>query len=174
MLFICKRKVGYGVLAGLLILAVMVPVSATADKPARAGNYHFLVEIDGMVVGQFVSVSGLSVEQEVIEFREGGDPGVTRKIPGPVKYGNITLKRGVTDIDDDYFSNWIRVSFDPAGAVDRRDGTLILVDQRGREVSRWNFTNGWPSKWDGPTLGGSSNEIATEEITITVEKIEMD
>jgi phage tail-like protein len=47
---------------------------------------------------------------------------------------------------------------------------LLAAD--GTEAVRWNFTNAWPSKWDGPTLNAMSNEVAIESLTITCEKQE--
>ncbi|MFC1918277.1 phage tail protein, partial [Chloroflexota bacterium] len=56
------------------------------------GNYNFHLEIDGVSAGQFTAVDGLSIEQEVIEYQNGDDP-LTRKRPGRVTYGDITLKK---------------------------------------------------------------------------------
>jgi phage tail-like protein len=94
-----------------------------------------------------------------------------RKLPGASRAGDITLVRGLTDGQAlDELWEWhqeIR-----AGTVERRNGSIIIYDQTGSEVSRWHFTNGWPSKWVGPTLGGEFNEVATESITLAIEAIE--
>src|SRR5258705_12857227 len=64
-------------------------------------NYNFLVEIEGVVSAGFSECTGLSSEVETIEYREGGNFRV-RKLPVLAKFGNITLKRGVTKPIDLY------------------------------------------------------------------------
>ena len=60
-------------------------------------NFNFLVEIDGITQAGFSDVTGFDVTVEPIEYREGGQPNNMRKLPGKAKFGNITLKRGITD-----------------------------------------------------------------------------
>ena len=63
-------------------------------------GYHFFLEIDGITQAMFREASGLSSEQQVIEYKEANKDGiiVIKKVPGVLKWGDITLKRGVTDI----------------------------------------------------------------------------
>jgi phage tail-like protein len=58
------------------------------------------------------------------------------------------------------------------GQLQRKSGSVVLLAADGTEAVRWNFTNAWPSKWDGPTLNAMSNEVAIESLTITCEKQE--
>lgn len=60
-------------------------------------GFDFVVEIDGVETAGFQEVSGLEGSLDVIEYREGADALTVRKLPGMVKYGNVTLKRGLTD-----------------------------------------------------------------------------
>ena len=91
-----------------------------------------------------------------------------RKLPGLTKYANIVLRRGVTQ--DAELSNWRKTVED--GQVDRRNGSIILRDDDGTDVVRWNFFNGWISKWEGPALNASKNEVAIETIEIAHERLE--
>jgi len=136
------------------------------DDPYKA--FNFLVEIDGIARAGFSEVSGLESETTVIEYRVGGEPNAVRKLPGLTKYANIVLRRGVTQ--DAELSNWRKTVED--GQVDRRNGSIILRDDDGTEVVRWNFFNGWISKWQGPALHASKNEVAIETIEIAHEGLE--
>ncbi len=124
---------------------------------------HFVVEIDGIQAASFAEVSGLESEVAVIEYRTGADL-TTRKLPGLRKFANLTLKRGVTR--DAELWNWHE-------SLERRNGSIVLLDVKRNEVVRWNFFEGWPCKWVGPGLNARSNEVAIEMLEIAVEGIEL-
>lgn len=133
------------------------------DDPYKA--YNFRVEIDGVALAAFSEVSGLESETEVIEYRTGTESNTVRKLPGLTKHANIVLRRGVTQ--DAELWNWRKTVED--GQVDRRNGSIVLLDDDRSEVLRWNFTNGWISKWVGPNLNAEGNEVAIETIEIAHE-----
>ena len=57
-------------------------------------KFHFSVDWGGTNIG-FTEVSGLDVETEVIEYRQGASPEYSKiKMPGMQKFSTITLKRG--------------------------------------------------------------------------------
>ena len=130
-------------------------------------NCNFLVEIDGIVTAGFSECSGLSSEVEIIEYREGGDFRV-RKLPGLAKFGNITLKRGVTNSMDLY--NWHRDVLN--GQTNRKDGVVILLDDTRAPVARWVFREAFPQKYEGPRLNARSSEGAIETLVICCESLE--
>ncbi len=138
------------------------------------GNYHFLLEIQGVIndtkiiVGGFKSISGMDSETEVIDFKQGNDM-VVRKKPGRTTYANIVLERGYTATDDLW--QWRKNIED--GKIDRRSGSVIVLDQDGQtEVARYNFYEGWPCKWYVPDMDSDSSAMAIEKIEIAVEKVE--
>ena len=133
-------------------------------------SFNFLVEFDGVAVAAFSEVSGLDFEIEPIEYRDGNErQDSVRKIPGLRKYGNITLKRGVTGNDD--FWAWIVQALE--GPVEKRNGRIVLLDERREPVVYWQFGNGWPCKYTGPDLNATANEIAIETIEICHEGLEL-
>jgi phage tail-like protein len=137
------------------------------DDPYRA--FNFRVEIDGITVAAFSEVSGLESETAVIEYRAGDEKrSAARKLPGLTKYANIVLRRGVTQSAELWA--WRKSVED--GKVDRRNGSIVLLDEDRSEVLRWNFVNGWISKWIGPTLNAEGNEVAIETIEIAHEGLE--
>ena len=138
---------------------------ATAQRVDPYRNFKFLVEIDRIVQGGFLECSGFGSSVEVIEYREGGEASTVRKLPGKVSFPDITLKWGVTDSRELY--DWHLAAVN--GAVDRRNGSIILQDDLGNEATRWNFFNAWPTKWDGPSLSAKGNEVAVETLILAHE-----
>jgi phage tail-like protein len=130
--------------------------------------FNFRVEIAGMTSASFSEVSGLESEVEAVDYREGGEELRVRKLPGLHKYANIVLKRGITQ--DLEWWNWHKQVLD--GNVQRRNGSVILLDDRGQEQVRWNFVNSWPCKYIGPTLAAKSNEVAIETLELAHEGLE--
>lgn len=137
------------------------------DDPYKA--FNFRVEIDGVTRGAFSEVGGLESETAVIEYRVGGEPRTVRKLPGLTKYANIVLRRGITQ--DPELWNWRQSVV--RGNVDRRNGSIFLLDDDGTEVVRWNFFQGWIAKWEGPALNAKANEVAIETIEIAHEGLEL-
>ena len=131
-------------------------------------NFNFLVEIDGVTQAGFSDVSGLGASTDPIEYREGGENTTVRKLPGLTKYTNITLKWGLTDSTElyDWFRQVVR------GELRRKNGSIIVLDAQGQETLRWNFLNGWPTKWDGPAFSAKGNEVAIETLEIAHEGVE--
>jgi phage tail-like protein len=58
------------------------------------------------------------------------------------------------------------------GTVERKDGSIVLVDDTGKEKVRWNFVKGWPTKWTGPSVNAAGNEVAIETLEIAHEGLE--
>lgn len=136
---------------------------AVGDRTDPFLGFKFLVEIDGLVVGGFTEVSGLQAELEVETFREGGQNTFQHKLPGALKYtGNIVLKRGVTDSE----TLWSWQQDVASGVVERRNGSIVLLDAAGDEQWRWNFAAAYPVKWTGPSLKAGSSETAVETLEL--------
>jgi phage tail-like protein len=91
-----------------------------------------------------------------------------RKLPGKNTYPEIILKYGSTESRELY--DWHKTALD--GKVQRKNGSIILMDDAGQEKVRWNFFNAWPSKWDGPDFNAKGNDVAIETLTIVAERLE--
>ncbi|GBF34825.1 hypothetical protein DCCM_3945 [Desulfocucumis palustris] len=128
-----------------------------------AGSFRFWVEIDGLLVAGFTEVSGLQSEVEVEEYREGGVNEYVHVLPRITKYPNIVLKRGVTSSDNLW--GWYEKVTE--GSIQRKNGSIILLSQQGLELWRWNFYDAYPTKWIGPELNSSGNDVAVETLEIT-------
>src|SRR2546425_11282709 len=143
---------------------------ATGDRKDPFRSFNFRVEIDGINVGSFSDVSGLSRDGDAVEYRNGDDvPLHVRKLIGMHKFGNITLKRGQTPNRE----LWIWRNNIVNGVPDRRDGSIVLMDEERKDVMRWNFTAGWIHKIDGPTFNAKGNEVGMETVEIVFESVNL-
>jgi phage tail-like protein len=131
-------------------------------------NYRFLVEIDGIVQAGFAECSGFGSEVQVVEYREGGDPTTARKLPGTAKYPDITLKWGMTDSRELY--DWHLTAIN--GQLERKNGSVIVLDDTGQEQARWNFFSAWPSKYTGPSFNAKGNDVAIDTLTVSCERMQ--
>ena len=91
-----------------------------------------------------------------------------RKLPGKMSYPDLTLKWGVTDNRELY--DWHLAAVN--GQISRRNGSIILQDDRGQEKMRWNFFSAWPSKYDGPDFNAKGNDVAIDTLTVSCERVE--
>ena len=133
---------------------------AVGDRKDPFPGYNFAVEIEGLVAAGFSEVSGLNLEIEVQEYREGGLNEFVHKRAGPAKYPNLVLKHGLTVAHDLWDWYWDVTQ----GTVDRKNLSVILMDSTGEERVRWNFEQAYPVKWTGPDLRASANELAVESL----------
>jgi phage tail-like protein len=142
-----------------------------ADRIDPFAGYNFRVEIDGITRAGFKTCSGLEMSQQAGTYREGTDKSLMmRKIPGLVTAADITLARGVTN-DSDLWK-WRKTV--ASGVVDRRNMSIILIDDTGKDVIRWNLRNCWPLKWTGPSLDATADQLAIETLEIAHEGLEVD
>jgi phage tail-like protein len=142
---------------------------STRNDPYK--NFSFLVEIDGVASAGFASVSGLAAEVEVVEYREGADKvSSSRKLPGRVRYPNVTLRRGLTTNRDLW--EWWKTVRD--GALQRRTVVITLLDDAREPVLRWRLREAWIAGIEFSELDASKNEIAIETIEIAHEGLELD
>ena len=139
-----------------------MPVGTRTD-PYRA--HGFIVELDGIARAGFRECSGLDTSNDPVEYREGIDGRTTRKLPGMTKYANLTLRWGTTD--DVELWQWRQKAAD--GLVERKNGSIVLLDETGEEKLRWNFREAWPTKWTGPSFNATGSEVAIETLEIVHE-----
>jgi len=125
--------------------------------------FNFLVEIEGLVVGGFLEVSGLQVETAVEEYQEGGQNQYVHKLPGPTRYpSNLVLKRGLTDAETLW--SWHQEVI--SGSFRRKNGTIFLLDNQGQPALWWTVREAYPVKWEGPQLKADSNAVAVESVEL--------
>ena len=132
--------------------------------------FSFTVEWGGTRVG-FTEVSGLTQENQLIEYRDGAFPEYSSiKMPGLRKFSNITLKRGIIKSDNE-FATWL--STVKMNTVERRDLVVSLLNEEHEPVMVWKVQNAFPVKVEGPGLKATGNEVAIESIEIAHEGLEL-
>ena len=134
----------------------------TAKKPYPYPSFRFRVEINGITVAQVAEVTGLQLETGTEPYEEGGVNDFVHQLPKRTKYQNITLKRGITDLDE----MWRWHQDVVGGKFERKSGAIVLVDSAGEDKWRWNFKEAFPVKWAGPELRANSNTVAFESIEL--------
>ena len=128
----------------------------------------FHIVLDNGIEGFFTDASGFGYEMEVVEVTDTKHDTRTRKRPGTTKYQDITLKRPLSP--DKKFWDWAKSIRD--GKLDyRTNGSLVISDMSGKELSRWTFNNVWPSKWSASDLDVGSDDLMIEEVTLAVEEL---
>ena len=125
-------------------------------------NSKFLVEISGIVEGGFSEISGIQVETEFEEVKEGGVNDYAHKLPKGSKQSTLVFKRGITDSD----SLWKWHQDVVNGKIERKSGAIILQDFKEDRQIRWNFKDAYPIKWTGPTLNSKENSISIESLEL--------
>ncbi|MEB3360464.1 MAG: phage tail protein [Synechococcales bacterium] len=131
-------------------------------------GYNFWVEWDGIVHAGFRECAGLTGSRNASPYREGTDKNLaSRQVPGLNSYGNITLKRGITDNDELWA--WHKELLD--GETKRQNISIILADDKGEEKMRWNLENCWPVNWSGPEFNATGGEVAIESVELVHEGI---
>jgi len=141
-----------------------------ADQDPLVG-FNFRLEVERVGGGYFTEVAGLGSENDVVEHKVIDESGheVVKKVPGRLKWGDITLKRGITG--DMKIWEWRQQVIDGKVADARANCSIIMQDRNYEDVARWDFQNAWPSKVSGPSLKSDSNEFGIEELTLVHEGI---
>jgi phage tail-like protein len=133
--------------------------------------FHFSVSWAGGPDVSFSEVTGLNMEIQMIEYRDGARPEYsTVKMPGLRKYGNVTMKRGVFADDNAYF-DWVKTI--KLNKPERRDVTISLLNEEHMPVMTWTLLQAWPTKITSPDLKANANEAAIETIELAHEGIEI-
>lgn len=146
-----------------------------ADSSGRASDplvgFNFCLEVSGSVAitGYFMEVGGIGSENEIIEHKvvDANGHELVQKIPGRMKWQDVTLKRGITA--DVNLWNWRKLVEEGNMGSARANCSIIMLDRDYTEVARWDFLNAWPSKVTGPSVKSDSNEFGVEEMTIVHE-----
>ncbi|MCI3920983.1 phage tail protein [Paenibacillus sp. TRM 82003] len=131
-------------------------------RPQVYTSHRFTVEIDGLEEAGFSEVSGLTIETELEEVREGGVNHFVHKFVKQTKPQPIVLKHGITLSPQMY--EWYQWVIE--GHIIRLTGAIIMYDDQDEILRRWNFFDAFPYKWVGPELNASRSEVAFESIEL--------
>jgi phage tail-like protein len=135
-------------------------------------GHSFGLEVDGVVIKAIQEVSGLKMEQDVIELKHNTPDGkyINKKLPGRPKSGEITLTRGLTG--DNSFEKWIKSAHFGKMGEARKGGAIIVFDYEGNAIKRYKLTNAWPKSLELGTMKAGDTNALTEKLVVTYEQLE--
>jgi phage tail-like protein len=134
-------------------------------------KFYFKVDFGNDETASFQEVSGLDVEAEEIKYRAGDSPTFSViKMPGLVKQGNVTMKKGMVKEGAEF---WKWFSAIKMNTIARRTVTISLLDEGGNPTMVWTLKNAWPTKITGTDLKSTGNEVAIETIELAYEGLEI-
>lgn len=143
----------------------------TANHDADFQGSFFAFEIDSVTIAWFTGCSGLSMEFDVVEFKEGdGKSVIQRKRAGKPKYSEVVLKRGLTTDKGVY--EWFDKVVGGADAMEYSTASIVIYDRSNEEGARFNLENCWPSKLTASDLSAGSDDVMVEELTLQHEFID--
>jgi phage tail-like protein len=129
-------------------------------------KFHFQVKWDSEVMS-FQEVSGLQIEMEELKYRAGDNKSFgVMKMPGMMKVGNVTMKKGVYKGDNKF---WVWFNEIKMNTIKRKPITISLLDEAGSPTMVWTLLNAFPIKITSTDLKAEGNEVAIETIEIAHE-----
>lgn len=146
-----------------------------ADEGDKQGStwplpkFYFSVNLGDAGQVPFQEVTGLNTESETISYRAGDSKAFNViKMPGLIKSGNVTLKKGIF-VNDTKFWDWF--SKINMNLIKRQAVTISLLDQDAKAAMVWNLQNAFPVKILGADLKSDGNEVAVETLELAHEKL---
>jgi phage tail-like protein len=146
-----------------------MPATDARNDPYR--GFNFEVDFGDQTIAAFPEVSGLTDDGDAVDYREGTDKvNHVRKLTGLRKFPQVVLKRGYTKNN----KLWQWVAAIAGGTPDRRNCTIVLLDEARQPVLRWRIRAAWPVKIEGPMLKASGNEVAVESVELAHEGLTLE
>jgi phage tail-like protein len=132
-------------------------------------GFNFALELEGSIAGYFTECAGIGSEHEIVEHKVVDKSGheIVRKIPGRMKWQDITLKRGITS--DMQIWDWRADLVNGDMTAARKNISITMLDRTYSPVAVWHFQNAWPSKVSGPSFKSDDNSFGVEEVTLVHE-----
>lgn len=132
-------------------------------------QYNFEVQVDGNAVAGFSEVSGLNMQLDTVQYQEGGVNDHVHSLPGTMAHANLVLQRGMTENAE--FWKWVQEVM--SGKIKRKDVVIKLQENfQGDSVWGWEFTDAYPTRWQGPDLVSHSDRVAFESIELTYKRFD--
>lgn len=134
-------------------------------------NFRYRLEIDDIEQAGFAEVTVGDLSTDPIEYREGDEITTVRKLNGLNKYGNITLKWGITDSME--LADWHQLIVDDSTPLDdaRRTVVIRVQNEAGEEKAAFEVTKAWPCKYDPSDFNAKGNEVAIDTLELCNEGI---
>lgn len=113
---------------------------------------------------RFQSVSGLSVEYDYENFKEGGENRFEHKLPVRTKYADLVLKRGM--LTDSSVLQWFLDAFRDR-TFKPADINVILMNEKSEPLRTWKVAHAIPKKWLVSDLNANESAVVIETLELT-------
>ena len=135
----------------------------------RAANVHFVVKVDGVDLGSFTKLEGLSAQFKVEEYWEGGENGFVHHLPGALNFSNLKLTRPINETTPSLGKWFTKGKYN----LTRQTASVEAYDtaDEGRRIARWELAGVVPVKWSGPTLSVDGSAVLLETFELAFDEI---
>jgi len=144
--------------------------------PFTAFNFLVEVQVPGMngtlASAAFSECDGMEMNMESKTIREGGRNSGPVHMAGPVAYGQLTLKRGMT-ANVDLWRWFERVHAAGGGGVRGTAEVVSLAADASTEQLRFRLGGCLPVKLKASALNAKDGQIAIEEMQVAYESLEL-
>lgn len=132
-----------------------------------AVNFHFAVGFELFPQSprdiMFQEVSGLNVDVEMEEIKEGGENRFVHQLPTRTKYNDLVLKRGI--LLGSGVTEWIRsgiedFDYQPINVL------VSLLNAQHLPLNSWYVVNAIPKKWETSSFNAMNGEVVVETLTL--------
>ncbi len=154
------------------------PAFETVDPPHPAFRFAVVLDLPGSISGissplcnsAFAECDGLEMSMEPKTVQEGGMNLQQTHLVGPVRYGQLTLRRGMTDNLDLW--KWFLYAAQP-GHIAAAQGQVTLMDAAGQERITFVLADCLPVKMRGPSFNAKDGQVAIEEMQLVYASMEV-
>ena len=148
------------------------PAKEQVAYPFTAFNFAVEIKVDGVAMqvvdAAFAECDGLEMTMDVKTIREGGNNGKQIRLTGPLTFGQVTMKRGMTSNLELW--DWFNLMLTDQSL--RADAEVVLFATDGQtERARFQLSRCVPVKLKSPPLNAKDGAVAIEELQIAYEKL---
>ena len=142
--------------------------------PFMAFNFAVEIKVEGVATqicdAAFAECDGLEVTMDVKTIREGGNNGKQIRLTGPMNYGTLTLKRGMTET----FDLWKWVELMQTNPEIRADAEVVLFSPDKQVRAKFFLASCLPIKLKAPAMNAKDGGVAIEEFQLAYESLKLD
>jgi len=147
-------------------------MARTGRRIEAHATFRYAVEIDGISEAIFSECTLPPLEVETHDQKEGGYNTGVHQLPGRVRPGKVTLKKGVSSSPE--LMHWYRDVVNGKISDSERNMSIVMYDSQHEEVMRLNFERVYPVKWSGPNLNMGENSVAIESLELAFAMVTFD
>jgi len=149
-------------------------MSANFVYPFTAFNFAIEIKVEGVAMqvcdAAFSECDGLEMTMDVKTIREGGNNGKQIRLTGPINYGQVTMKRGLTATFDLW--DWFNLMLSDPSL--RSDAEVVIFAPDGQtERARFLLSRCVPVKLKAPPLNAKDGAVAIEELQLSYESLRL-